>query len=131
MIGMFRKGYTLRRFGEQKIIRGHVSHPYTEMEVLLNIQPLSADELALLPEGQRTTKRIKAFGSEMLRAASIEEKVVGDRVLYHGEWYECTSSVIWEHTPLAHCESQFVICSKKSNDQSENNKSNESDGDTG
>ncbi len=107
-MNLFRKPYKLRRFGEQQVVRGHVSHPYTDMETLLNVQPLSPNEIALLPEGKRNIKHLKAYGDEQLIATDNDKSIVGDRILYYGKWYECSSSVTWDHTMLSHCESQFV-----------------------
>ena len=118
MIGLFRKTYTIRHFGEQEIIKGHVTHPYTDSKTALNVQPLSANEIKALPEGQRNVKRLKAYGDKILTAADNNNKIVGDRLYYYGEWYECVSSLIWDHTVLAHCESQFVLCGQTGNDKS-------------
>lgn len=116
MIGLFRKTYTLRHFGKQEIVRGHVIHPFTDSKTSINLQPLSADAIAALPEGQRNTKRLKGYGSEILTTTDMEAGVVGDRVYYYGNWYECVSSNIWDHTVLAHCESEFVLISMNEDD---------------
>lgn len=116
MIGLFRKTYTLRHFGEQVIDRGHVTHPFTDSKTSINLQPLSANEIAALPEGQRATKRLKGYGDRILTTANMETGVVGDRIYYYGNWYECVSSNIWEHTILAHCESEFVLINMNEDD---------------
>lgn len=61
-----------------------------------------------LPEGERSVKRLKAFGREDVRTASQADGTPADRLWYCGRWYECEGADIWDHTPLAHCESQWV-----------------------
>lgn len=106
---IFKKTYTVRRHGEQKIIRGHAVSRYTDMKVKLNVQPLNPDELQSLPEGERSVKRIKSFGKDRLTAADQLTQTPGDWLYYKGRWYECKSSVDWDHTQLAHFRSEFVI----------------------
>lgn len=72
------------------------------------MQPLSADELQALPEGERRTKHLKAYGDDILTTADQSTGRRGDWLFYYGRWYECVSSQIWDHTPLSHCESEFV-----------------------
>ena len=108
-IGIFRRTYTLRRFGEQTITDGYADAPYTEITVRLNVQPLSANELKALPEGERTIKRVKAFGAAKLISADKTAQRPGDWLFCDGEWYECRTCVHWLHTPLHHCEAEFVL----------------------
>lgn len=104
----FRKRYTIRHFGEDEIIEGYAHTTYEDSEVMLNVQPLSGKELAALPEGERTTKRVKAYGDMIFTTGDQNMGRRGDWLLYHGHWYECVSSAEWDHTMLAHCKSEFV-----------------------
>ena len=106
---IFRKPCTIRRFSEQEIVRGHAVAGYTDTKTKLNVQPLSPDELQALPEGERSIKRVKAFSDYPLTAADQYIGQPGDWLFYKGHWYECKSSVQWDHTPLAHFRSEFVI----------------------
>ena len=108
-IGLFKRPYTVRKYGKQIIERGYASSPYTDITVKLDVQPLSPDELIALPEGERTVKRIKSFGSEKLASADDYDEIPGDCLYYNGFWYECKSSVQWEHTFLRHYRSEFVV----------------------
>ncbi len=101
---MFKKQYVLRRYEPET----ESGFPYEDMTIRLNVQPVSAAELQALPEGERSVKRLKAFGREDIRTASQMEGTPADRLWYHGRWYECEGADIWDHTPLAHCESQWV-----------------------
>ena len=67
--GIFRRKFKIRRFGEDEIINGYAHAIYTDTETSLNVQPLSADELLALPEGERRTKRLKAYGDLIFTTA--------------------------------------------------------------
>jgi len=108
-IGLFKKSYTIRQHKAQTVVKGYASAPYSDTLIRLNVQPLSSNELLALPEGERTVKRVKSFGPDKLTSADDFEGVPGDRLFYNGRWYECTSSVMWDHTILAHYRSDFVI----------------------
>lgn len=105
---IFRKTYTIRRFGDEVIIDGNGTATYEDFSVTLNVQPLSSKDIAALPEGERLTKRFKAYGDFIFTTADQSTGRRGDWLLYHGNWYECTSSVEWDHTMLCHCKSEFV-----------------------
>lgn len=110
MLNFFKKGYTVRRFSPQTLVEGiMVSGGYKDTPVKLNVQPLNPDKVAALPEGDRKVKRLKAFGSYQLSAADPTSQTQGDYLHYNGAWYECVSATPWDHTPLRHCEAEFVI----------------------
>ena len=108
-IGLFKRPYPIRRYTPQKITKGYASSPFTDGTTRLNVQPLNPDELMALPEGERTGKRIKSFGADRMTSADDYTGTPGDRVFYNGYWYECKSSVMWDHTMLRHYRSEFVI----------------------
>ena len=108
-IGLFKKSYTVRRHEAQTIIRGHTASPFRDVILQLNVQPLAPDELMALPEGERTVKRLKSFGPDRLASSDEAEGIPGDRLFYKGRWYECMSSVEWDHTMLGHYRSEFTI----------------------
>jgi hypothetical protein len=113
VLGLFKKPYTIRHYEAQTLINGYASAPYTDTTQRLNVQPLTPDELMALPEGDRTVKRIKTFGKLRLASADEFEGIPGDRLFYNGRWFECTSSVMWDHTFLAHYRSDFTILPQK------------------
>jgi hypothetical protein len=106
--GIFRRMFKIRRFGEDEVIEGYSHTTYTDTMTRLNVQPLSADELLALPEGERRTKRLKAYGDLTFTTADVSTGKRGDWLLYDGRWYECVSSLNWDHTMLSHCKSEFV-----------------------
>ena len=108
-IGLFKKKYTVRQYGQQQNVDGYYSAPYSDTVMLLNVQPLTPDELKALPEGEKTVKRLKSYGKAKMQSADEFVGIPGDRLFYQGLWYECVSSNMWDHTPLAHYESKYVL----------------------
>lgn len=114
---LFRRPYTIRRRGEQKIVNGYTISDNSEFTVRLNIQPLSKNDLLALPEGKKTIARIKSFGADALISSDEQNGTPGDLLYYGGKWYECCSCVGWLHTPLNHYEAEFVILSDQSKEK--------------
>ena len=108
-IGLFKRLYNLRSYAAQTIVNGYASATYSDSVKRFDVQPLTPDELMALPEGERTVKRIKTFGPDRLTSADEFEGIPGDRLFYNGNWFECTSSVMWDHTILSHYRSDFVL----------------------
>jgi len=107
-IMLFKKPYTVRKHEAQTIIDGYPSASYADVTVLLNVQPFTPDEMQAVPEGDRTVKRVKSYGPFRLISADEYGGIPGDRLFYRGLWYECKSSVQWDHTILRHFRSDFV-----------------------
>ena len=113
-IGLFKKPYTVRKYGEQTVVKGYASAPIQEDVILrLDVQQLSPDDLLSLPEGERTVKRIKSYGGGKLTAADETTGVRGDMLFYRDQWYECVSSFLRENTLLRFYTSQFVLIPHK------------------
>ena len=109
MLGLFKRSYTIRHYVQQAIKNGYAYASYADTIIKLDVQPLSADELLNLPEGERVVKRLKAYGRPKLTPADEASGTPGDRLYYYGDWYECKSVQIWDWGILAHYESDFVI----------------------
>lgn len=108
-ITLFNKKYWVRRFGEQKEVRGYFTAGYSDFIASLNVHPMGTDQMQALPEGERKLKRLEAHGSDVLIVANQDTGVKGDLLLYGGDWYECVSAQKWDHTILSHLNYQFVI----------------------
>ena len=108
-IGLFKKPYILRRHGEQTVVNGYASAAYADMTVRLNVQPQPPDRFEGREEGDAVVKHLKSWGSARLTAADEINGIPGDCLYYNGVWFECKSSVMWDHTLLAHYQSDFVI----------------------
>lgn len=105
---MLQRSYILRQYGNQETVGGYAHTPYTDKTVRLNVQPLSAKELEALPEGKRADHRVKAFGTFPVRTTDQRAGIPADQLWYRGKWFECEGADHWDHTPLAHVESQWV-----------------------
>jgi hypothetical protein len=109
-LNIFRKNtYIIRRFKEQKIVNGYAKNEYVDIRMNLNVQPFGPEDLQSLPEGERKTQRVKAFSLYPLRAVDQATEKPGDWLWHDGKWYECKSSVLWDHTPLHHYRAEFVV----------------------
>ena len=108
-ITFFNKEYIIRRFSEQSIVKGYVTSPISDFKASLHIHPPSEDTINALPEGERLIKRLEGHGSIELISANQDTGIKGDLLYYHGKWYECVSSVEYDHTFLSHWNYKFVI----------------------
>ena len=108
-INLFNKKYWLRHFGEQKNVRGYLTSGREDRVVSLNVHPLSSDQQQTLPEGERKVKHLEAHGTAELVVANQTTGIKGDLLYYHGEWYECVSAQLWDHTLLSHWNYQFTL----------------------
>lgn len=111
MHSIWKKPYVLRRYKAQKNRKGYYARGYTETTVMLDVQTVNASA-TVTKEGKRPTKQIRSFGSFPIKAADVKSATQGDRLFFEGEWYECTSCVHREHTPLTHYRSEFTLVSE-------------------
>lgn len=75
---IFRREFVVRRFSKEEIVDGYGTASYKDTVEVLNVQPLSADELQALPEGERKTKRMKAFSDFLFNTADQSTGCRGD-----------------------------------------------------
>lgn len=111
-ITIFNKKYWLRRFGEQKNVRGYLTSPQEDMVVSIHVHPLGTDSISALPEGERKLKRLEGHGGIELFTANEQTGQKADLLYYHGDWYECLSCQLWDHTLLSHYNYQFVLVTR-------------------
>ena len=108
-LGLFKKPYVIRQHYVQRVIYGHAEATYTDKITRLNVQPQAPDSYQGDPEGEKTVKHLKSWGNCELNSANDHTDTPGDLLFYNGLWYECTSSVMWDHTILQHYQSDFVL----------------------
>ncbi len=111
-MNIWRKGYVMRRYSQQKNRNGYATRGYTDTTVLLNVQTITETQTSTSADGKRSVKRIKSYGSFPFRVEDVRNGIQADRLFFAGAWFECESSVFWEHTPLSHYRSQFVRVSE-------------------
>lgn len=103
--------YTMRRYGEQQVVRGNVVRSYTESQVFLDIQPVM-NEMTVTEGGKRVIKRITAYGNEMMHTEDVKNGIPADRIYFDGAWFECESSMKYEHSIVSHYTTSFVRVSE-------------------
>lgn len=108
-IRLFNKNYWIRRFGVQREVKGYLTSGREDFVASLNVHPLGTDAIQALPEGERKLKRLEGHGEVALLVGDEESGRKGDLLYYHGNWYECVSSQVWDHTILSHYNYQFVL----------------------
>lgn len=108
-ISIFNRKYLIRRFSPQHIVKGYVTAPHEDFEVSLHVHPPGKDTIYALPEGERKVKRLEAHGTVALQSSNQELGIKGDLLYYYGNWYECVSAVLYDHTILSHWNYEFVL----------------------
>ncbi len=108
-ITLFNKKYWIRRFGEQRLVRGYLTNTHTDFVASIHVHPLGTDQQQALPEGERRLKHLEGHGIISLCVADERLNRKGDLLYYGGEWYECRSCVLWDHTILSHYNYQFML----------------------
>lgn len=111
-MNIWKKPYTLRRFTEQKNNNGYMSQGYKDITVSLDVQPVDSTQTQVTVNGKRMSARITSYGSFPIQVEDTATGKRADWLFYNGHWFECDSSVYYEHTPLAHYTSQFVMVSE-------------------
>lgn len=112
-IRLFNKLYWLRRpDGPQRLVKGYLVSGCEDGVVSIHVHPLGTDAIQALPEGERKLKRLEGHGSYKLNVGDQGANKKGDLLYYHGDWYECLSCQLHDHTLLAHYNYQFVIVPK-------------------
>ena len=106
---VWRSPYILRRYSGQTYVKGYSTSTFEDRVIQIDIQELNEKQLQNLPEGKRSSKRLKTFGDFELRTANTAEGTPADKLFYDGAWWECEESIYRPHTLLAHCRSQFVM----------------------
>ena len=108
-ITLFNRLYWIRRFGKQRNVKGYLVSDHKDFGASLHIHVSGTDQMQPNPEGQRKMKRLEGHGMEDLVAADEKTNRKGDLLWYRGDWYECVSSMLYDHTILCHYNYQFVL----------------------
>ena len=120
----FGSSYTLRRYGE--IIDGYPTAGYEDIQVILDVQTLSDDEV-IEAGGSRDEEMLKTFGDFPVRTSKQEECVRSDQLLYDGRWFECMSSRLSRNTILKHWTSTFKLIPVSENKEPSNSEMEETE----
>ena len=104
---IWKKYYKLRRFDGQTFIGGYATRSYTDTMVYLDVQP-NRNDTVVTPDGKRRTSDVTSYGTFPITVENVDAGTPGDWLYYEGWWYECKSSMMYEHTPLSHYTSSFI-----------------------
>ena len=122
----FGSSYTLRRYGKDKIIDGYPTAGYEDIQVILDVQTLSDDEV-IEAGGSRDEEMLKTFGDFPVRTSKQEDCVRSDQLLYDGRWFECMSSRLSRNTILKHWTSTFKLIPVSENKEPSNSEMEETE----
>lgn len=100
-ITIFNSDYTMRRYAPDG--------SFQESSVSIHLHPSENGSGSPWSETQGIVRNISGHGMVPLREADLEAGTKADRILYKGRWYECTSSVFYDRTMLAHYNYQFIV----------------------
>lgn len=94
---------TRRRYaaGSRNSSGQFVSGASTDTTIYASVQPASAEEMALLPEGERTREGVRFYTTTELRTASQSGATLADRLRVDGVWFE-VHDVSWERSLIPH-----------------------------
>ena len=101
-ISIFNRDYLVRRYDEDGLT-------YTESTESLHIHESEQDSGQPWNETMGIVRRLEGHGMVELHVADMETGTKGDRLYYHGRWYECTAAVLYEHTLLGHWNYRFIV----------------------
>lgn len=104
---LFRRTYKIRIFEGQRFVNGYATQGYRDSVASLDVQP-EGNTLQAPSEGANAVTRLSVWGDYPFTAANQDNGVKGDRLMWYGHWYECTSCVNWDGTPLHHYKSSFT-----------------------
>lgn len=110
----FGENYTLRRYGEDKVVNGYPTAGYEDVTVFLDVQIMSDDEV-IEAGGSRDKEMLKVFGDFPIRTSKQEKGVRSDQLLYEGRWFECISSRLSKNTIIRHWTSTFELVPASTN----------------
>lgn len=86
----------VKRFGAGFAANGFaVKGQATTFQIYAVIEPLRPREMMILPEGERTRKRVRVYTETKLQTADEAAQSMGDRVTYAGRDYEVQQCEVW------------------------------------
>lgn len=107
-ISLFNKTYWCRHYDEDVVYEGHYIADFTDRKISIHVHP-GSDSVKAGPEGLSRNSRIEGHGCEPLISADRQKNRRGDLIYYQDNWYECVSSVCFDHTCLSHYNYIFAL----------------------
>jgi len=88
---------------------GRASSPaFTTSNIYASVQPLRAEEMALLPEARRQTAAYLIFTDTEIRAAKEGVGQQADRIVLNGDDFEIFSVERWRNNVISHYKATAV-----------------------
>ena len=108
--GLWRKSYTVRRYGASDVENGYtIPGSFEDITISLNVQTGKC-ETVTDEDGEHKLQKLEVFSDDEIRMVSEAEQRMADRLWFQGKWYECRSAILLDNTILAHYECEFVQC---------------------
>ena len=104
---LWKKTYTLRRYAGQEIFDGYPIATYSTMRVSLDVQP-DMNASSTDKDGKRKVQRLTSYGNDPIYTDNVELGTRADRLFFDGDWFECDSVMMYEHTPISHYTATWV-----------------------
>lgn len=105
-MNIFKQKYTVRRYGKTERENGVLSSPYTDLQLMLDVQARTRTNQNDMG-GRYITGSLTVYSDVELLPAEPSAQQAGDRLLYMGKWYVCKSAVYWGNTILKHWIGEF------------------------
>lgn len=105
----FRQSVTFKRPSSVTYVNGVAQAVTFAVSIIqASIQPLTPDEMKLLPEGRRNTAAYNIITSTSLRPAKEAAGRQADIIVIGGEDYEVISCEYWINNVINHCKAVIV-----------------------
>lgn len=96
----FRTQFTIQRKSNGKYCNGRWQEgEVTEFTIMASVQPLSGEEMQMLPEGRKDTQAVRIYTDTPLKTVSEDNP---DILLYAGNSYEVTTVEPWQSNVISH-----------------------------
>lgn len=103
MLDVFRQDLTVTRQQPGQYVDGIFQPGTTEtLTVRASVQPVSPDDVQLLPEGKRNRQAFTLYSDAEINVADDQTTTAGDRVDIDGDTYQATARQPWQNSIIPH-----------------------------
>lgn len=89
--GLWRKEYTIRRYGPPAVVNGHlIPGGYEDIMLGLDVQ-ISKSETITDADGEHKLQKLEVFADDEIYMVDEAEQRPADLLWFQGKWYECRS----------------------------------------
>jgi len=88
----FRQALTIKRQSASTLVNGvYVNGAITTLTIQASIQPLSGEDVKMLPEGARVGDKVKVYTDTNLQVLGEALRIEPDVIVWRGHDYKCIS----------------------------------------